>query len=336
MQWAYPERWPALVLVPAACALLAWAFADRRRALARFVAPPLIRELAGAVDDAARRAKAALVVAGLALLAVALIGPQWGIRWQRVTRRGVDLMIALDVSKSMLAQDVKPNRLERAKLAVRDLIPLLHGDRIGLIAFAGTSFAQCPLTSDYGAFALMLEEVTPEIIPRGGTALAQAIRTGITAFQAGSTGSQALIIISDGENHEGDALEAAKEAAKAGIKIYTIGIGTPEGELIPIVDESGHQTFLKDRDGRTVKSRLDERILEQIALATGGSYVRATPTSFGLDVLYRERIAALSQRDFESAMRKRAEHRFQWPLAFALLALAVELVIPERRTAEAG
>ena len=210
---------------------------------------------------------------------------------------------------------------------------MLRGDRIGLIAFAGTSFAQCPLTSDYGAFALMLEEIDTDILPRGGTALAQAIRGGIKAFQTSAAGSQALILITDGEDHEGDVLDAAKEAAKAGVKIYCIGIGTAEGELIPLVDEQGHQTFLKDREGRTVKSRLDEPTLERIAIETGGSYVRATATSFGLDLLYRERIGKLEQRDYDSALRKRYEQRFQWPLAAALVLLGAELLISDRRRA---
>ncbi len=331
MQWAYPERWAWLWLAPSVAAFWWWAFRRRRQALSRFADPALVSVLAGDVAWERRRLKVGLVTAGLLSLLVALVGPQWGFHWEEVRRRGVDIVIALDVSKSMLAEDVKPNRLQRAKLAIQELVPLLKGDRVGLLAFAGTSFMPCPLTVDYGAFSLTLEEVTTETIPRGGTAIAQAIRASLKAFEGSARGSRALVLITDGEDHEGDPVEAAKEAAKAGVKIFCIGIGTSEGELIPITDEEGHQTFLKDRQGRTVKSRLDEVVLQKVALESGGSYVRATATAFGLDVIYRERIAKLERQEFESALQKRYEHRFQWPLAVAFLLLGLEPLISDRR-----
>ncbi len=334
MQWAYPERWMWVWLVPVVAAFWWWASRQRRQALARFADPVLVEALADDVLWGRRRLKAAMVTGGLLCLVLALVGPQWGFRWEEVTRRGIDIVIALDVSKSMLAEDVKPNRLERAKLAIQELIPLLKGDRVGLIAFAGTSFVQCPLTVDYGAFSLTLEEVTTDTIPRGGTAIAQAIRTGVKALEGSARGSRALALITDGEDHEGDPVAAAKEAAQAGVKLFCIGIGTPEGELIPITDEQGHQTFLKDREGRTVKSRLDEAMLQKVALETGGSYVRATSTAFGLDLVYRERIAKLEQQEFESSLQKRYEQRFQWPLAVALVLLALEPLVADRRRAQ--
>lgn len=331
MDWAYPERWIWFWLLPALGAFWISAFRRRRNALTRFAEAPLLAELARLVDWSARRLKAIVLTAGVGLLLLALVGPQWGFQWQQVTRRGVDIVIALDVSKSMLAEDVKPSRLERAKLAIKELIPLLQGDRVGLVVFAGTSFLQCPLTVDYGAFSMMLDHVTPDAIPQGGTNLTHAIRASLKAMGSSSSESRAMVLITDGEDHQSDPVNAAKEAAKAGVKIVCIGIGTTEGELIPMTDAEGHQTFLKDREGRTVKSRLNESMLQQVALSTGGSYVRATATSFGLDVIYRERISKLEQQQSESVMRKRAQPRFQWPLALAMILLAMEPLLSDRR-----
>ena len=330
MHWAHPERWGWLWLLPGLAAWWGWAFRARRRALARVAAPALLPHLAGSVDWAMRRLKAGATLCGIAALLLALIGPQWGFRWQQVTRRGVDLIIALDVSKSMLTEDVKPSRLARAKLAIADLADQLRGDRVGLVAFAGTAFLQCPLTVDYGALLLTLEETDADTIPRGGTALAAAIRESLRALEASSSVSRAIVIISDGESHEGDALAAAREAAQAGVPVFTIGIGTMEGELIPLVDAQGQRTFLQDRDGRTVKSRLEEVVLKDVAFATGGGYVRATPTASGLDLLYRERIANLEPREQGSAMQKQHELRFQWMLAAALLLFGLEPWLSDR------
>lgn len=335
MHWAYPERWIWCWLLPALIGFWVWASRNRRRLLERFVAPALLPHLAAAVNWEARRLKAACVAFGLLFMLLALVGPQWGFRWQEVTRKGVDLVIALDVSNSMLAEDVKPNRLERAKLAIKELLPQLPGDRVALVAFAGTAFTQCPLTVDYGAFELVLDEVDTDLIPRGGTDLAAAIRESLDVLKASTHGSRALVLISDGESQSGNITAAAKEAAEAGVAIYAIGIGTPDGELIPVTDEHGNRSFLKDREGRTVKSRLDETGLQQAALASGGSYVRATPTSFGLDLLYREQISKLDKQELESTMKKQAEMRFQWPLALAVLLLALEPWLSDRKRAPA-
>jgi len=322
--------------VPAAIGWLAWAVANRRRMLSRLAHPSLLPVLTATVDWARRRMRAGLIVAALLAIVVALAGPQWGAEWEDVKSRGADILIALDVSKSMLATDVKPNRLERAKLAIHELLPLLSGDRIGLVTFAGTSFLQCPLTVDYDAFAMTLDDASPDQIPKGGTAIGQGIRTAVKAFDAGTQGARVLVIVTDGEDHEGDPMAAAKEAAKAGVTIFAVGIGTQEGELIPVADDAGHQTFVKDREGRTVKSRLDESLLQRIAPETGGSYVRATATAFGLDVLYRDRIARLARGEGQSGKKQHAEERFQWPLAMALVLLMAELQVGDRRSPKAA
>jgi Ca-activated chloride channel family protein len=260
--------------------------------------------------------------------------PQWGFSWEEVRRSGLDILIAIDTSKSMLAGDIKPNRLERSKLAVKDLIKKLRGDRIGLIAFSGNAFLQCPLTVDYSGFLLSLNELNFNSIPKGGTSISSAIKTAMDSYEGGQKKYKILVIITDGEDHEGNVAEMAEKAKDAGIKIFSIGIGTKEGELISVTDESGNKVFLKDRQGNVVKTRLDETTLQKIALTTGGSYVRATNTEFGLDLIYEEKLSKMEKREIESNMIKRYEERFQIPLAIALVLLCLEPFISERRRSE--
>jgi Ca-activated chloride channel family protein len=303
----------------------------RRRAalLAAFADAPLVPRLAPEADAHRIRRRAVLRGAALVLVAVALAGPKWGFHWQEVHREGIDLIVALDTSRSMLATDVKPNRLERAKYAILDLLPLLQGDRIGLVAFAGTAFLECPLTLDYAAFERSLRAVDVGIIPRGGTAIARAIDTSLDAFDARQGKYEAIILITDGEDHEGDVKEAAQRAAEQGVKIFTIGIGTAEGDLLPL----GKDGFVKDRSGQVVKSRLNEDTLKDIALTTGGAYVQGLGASLGLDQVFRDHIATMERREVASTLERRYEERFQIPLALALLALAIEALMPLRRAA---
>ena len=300
----------------------------RRAALLRgFAEEPLVARLAPDVDQRRAVRRTAVRLAALLLVVVALAGPKWGFHWQEVHREGIDLVVALDTSRSMLASDVKPNRIERAKYAIMDLLPLLQGDRIGLVAFAGTAFLECPLTLDYAAFERSLRAVDVGIIPRGGTAIARAIDTALDAFDARQGKYEAIILITDGEDHEGDVKEAAQRASEAGVKIFTIGIGTPEGELLPL--EKGG--FVKDRSGQVVKSRLNDETLKEIALTTGGAYVQGLGPSLGLDQVFRDHIATMERREVASTLERRYEDRFQIPLAVALLLLAVEALMPRRR-----
>jgi Ca-activated chloride channel family protein len=318
----------ALVGIPLLAAFLVHAHRRRARALAEFAEAGLLSRLAPDVAPRRRVVRDALRLAALLAGIVALAGPRWGFHWEEVRREGVDLIIALDTSKSMLAVDVKPNRLERAKLAVLDLLRLLKGDRVGLVAFAGTAFLQCPLTLDYDAFAQSLEAVDAGIIPRGGTALGRAIDTAIAAFEGRQGKHAALILITDGEDHEGDVEAAVTRAAEHDIKIFTVGIGTVEGELIPLAQ--GQPGFLKDRDGMVVKSRLDEGALRTIAEKTGGAYLRSSGDALGLDVLFSDHIAAMERRELESAIERRFEDRFQLPLLLALLLLCAEALLGDR------
>jgi Ca-activated chloride channel family protein len=231
----------------------------------------------------------------------------------------------------MLATDVKPDRLERSKFAVKDLVKKLSGDRVGLIAFSGTAFLQCPLTIDYNGFLLALDDLTTATIPRPGTAITAAIREAINVLKGPDTKYKVLVIITDGEDLEGDALKAAKDAADLGIKIYCIGVGTTEGELIPAVGRDGARGYLADKRGNVVKTKLNEDILKQVAISTGGSYVRATQGEFGLVLLYDKSISKLEKRDIDAKMRKQYQERYQYFLALALILLFLEPLIPERK-----
>jgi len=308
-----------------------WAAAKRKRALARLAEEGLLAEIASSVDTERRKLKAFLVVTAVFLIVIALMRPQWGFSWQEVKKKGFDILIAIDTSKSMLAEDVRPNRLERTKLAVKDLLRKLKGDRVGLIAFSGNAFLQCPLTTDYNGFILMLDDLSVSTIPKGGTSVTGAIIEAIVTYKGQAREEKVLVLMTDGEDHEGNAVKAAERARKDGIKIYCIGIGTTEGELIPVTDEDGRQTFLKDREGNVVKTRLSEETLEKIARATGGSYIRASGAGFGLDTLYREKLSGMQKRTFEEKLKKRYKERFQIPLFLAVVLLIAEIFVSERK-----
>jgi Ca-activated chloride channel family protein len=324
--WRDPWSFAGLVLVAGLGAFLVWARHRRARALAAFVAAALQPTVAPDVDPRRRALRAGLLVAAAGLIVLALAGPMWGFRWEQVRRQGIDLVIALDTSRSMLATDVKPDRLARAKLAVRDLVAEARGDRLALVPFAGTAFLLCPLTLDTGAFLQSLAAVEVGIIPRGGTTLPAAIDASLAAFEGREASHQAVVLITDGESHEGDLDAALATAKERGVRIFTVGIGTPEGELVP--GDGG--AFFKDRRGQVVKSRLDEATLERIAVDTGGVYLRAAGAGLGLPELYRDHIATLDKRELESTLERRYELRYQLPLGLAFLLLLVERLIGDR------
>jgi len=327
IEWRDPVSLAALALVPALAAFLVWARRRRRRDLETFVAAGLLPVVSPDVDPRRRTTRAVLLVATTLLLALTLGGPMWGFHWEEVHREGLDLVVAIDTSRSMLSTDVKPNRLARAKLAVQDLLARMRGDRIALVAFAGSAFVQCPLTLDHAAFLQSLDAIEAGIIPRGGTSLSAAIDASLDAFEGRQGNHQALVLITDGEDHEGDVKAATKRASERGVAVYTVGIGTTEGELIPT--EAGG--FVKDRSGQVVKSRLDEETLKQIAVDTGGVYLHAAGASMGLTELYDDYIAKKEKRELASTLEKRFEQRFQVPLGLAVLLLLVEPMIGERR-----
>ena len=331
MVWRTPQLLWLLCCVPLVAGLLVWALRRRRRALEQFAQASLLPVLTSDTAQRGHRWRAGLLVGALSLLLIALAGPRWGFEWEAVRREGADIVVALDTSRSMLATDVSPTRLERAKLALQDLVQQLQGDRIGLVAFAGSAFIQCPLTLDYGAFLESLRAVTVGIIPKGGTALGEAITTGLAAFENQPGQHHALLIITDGEDHDGQIRAASRQAAEKGIKIYTVGVGSPEGELIPL-SVDGRRSFLKDRQGQVVKSRLDTDTLQQIALTTGGAYVYDAGPSLGLGEIYTRYLSQLEKRDLTSTLERRYAERFQLPLALGLILLALEGCIRDRRS----
>ena len=260
---------------------------------------------------------------------LALARPQWGFRWEEVRRKGLDLMVVMDTSRSMMASDFKPSRLQQAKLGVRDLLRKLRGDRVGLVPFAGSSLLQCPLTIDYAAFAMTLDDLYAGIIPRGGTAIEQALRTASGAFPADGTADRVILLITDGEDHEGDPLALLPELKEQNIRVYTIGIGTLEGEMVPAADGQGG--YFKDRQGQIVKTALKEDVLQKLALGTGGTYVRSAPGDTGLERVFNESINSLKRSEQETRTAKIYEERFLWPIAAALLLLAWEALLSDRR-----
>ncbi len=333
MKFGRAELLLLLWLVPAAIVFFAWAFRRKRQLLLRFAAAEVLGRLVPAQSPGRQRAKAALLVLALGGLGIALSEPRWGWRWEEMHRKGADVLVAIDVSKSMLAEDLKPSRLERAKREVIDLLRVVEGDRIGLVAFAGAAFVQCPLTLDYGAAQIFLDALSPDLIPVPGTALAEAIRTATQAFGPGTHDARALVLITDGEDLEEGAIEAAKEAKKEGIKIFAVGMGAPDGAPIP--DPAGG--FRKDESGNVILSRLDETTLQKIALETGGTYVRAGASGLDLEQLYWKDIKGrTSARELESPRQRRWEERFQWFVGLALLALVIEALLPERRRQARG
>ena len=319
MKFGAPEfiKW-LLLIIPLAVLFI---FLHRQRAvrLAQLIASGIWETVIP--GHSKKRGSRRIVLRLLALLCIglALTRPQWGSHWEEVKQRGLDIIVVLDTSKSMLAEDIKPNRLKQAQWAVQDFVKQLKGDRIGLVAFAGSSFLQCPATIDYAAFTMMLNDVYAGIIPRGGTAIEQALKTAAESFDTKSEADRVLILITDGEDHEGDPMRMAEQLRKDNIKLFCIGVGTLEGELIPATEG-----YVKNPQGQVVKSSLNETLLEKLASETGGFYVRSAPGDFGLDRIYKLGIAGLQRNEQETRLAKVYEERFVWFAAAALFFLLAE------------
>jgi Ca-activated chloride channel family protein len=304
---------------------------QERRALERFAQKGLLSGLLSSIDFKNRRRKIVLFFTALILLIVALMRPQWGFHWEEGKRSGLDILFAIDTSRSMLAEDLKPNRLEHAKGMIRDLVKELKGDRVGLIAFSGRGFLVCPLTNDYNGFLLSVEGLDVDTLSRGGTSISSAIGEALKSYGEGEKKYKILILLSDGENHEGDPLTLMETTKQEGLRIFCIGIGTREGELIPITRDSSQKEFLKDGQGNVIKSVLNEDLLRSIALETDGGYARVNGGESVLKRIYEERLLKMEKGEFEGRMRKSYKERFQIPLAIALLLLVFETFIWERR-----
>src|SRR4029077_12806939 len=266
---------------------------------------------------------------------VSLAQPRWGYTFEDVKRKGLDLLIAVDTSRSMLSNDVQPNRLDRVKLAIQDLISQLQGDRVGLIAFAGRAFLQAPLTIDYDAVVEGLNDLDTKTIPEGGTNISSAITLAAQSFGKSAMGNRALVIFTDGEELSGDAVKTAKETADAGVRIFTVGVGTPQGSLIPITGDDGQTAFVKDSAGQVVKSKLDDKRLREIAQATGGFYIHLESGPRTMQQVQTEGLAKMQAAEMDVRLSRRPIERYEWPLGAALIALALSILIPERRRVRA-
>ncbi len=330
--------WLVVGLLAVIAVLLLEIGAHRRRAqaLRHFVAPHLVGSLASSVSLAKRLSKRLLLLGAVACLFIALARPHMFYRWEEEARTGLDLLVAMDCSKSMLTEDVKPNRLEKAKLAVSDFADKLPDDRLGLIAFAGDAFLQVPLTLDHEAFQTAVQELDTDTIPRPGTDIATAINEAVSAAASQASNTKILLLITDGEDLEGRGVAAAQNAAKAGLKIYTIGVGTPAGDFIPERDESGALMYLHDSDGNIVKSRLDESTLKQIADVTGGAYVELGQRGEGLQEIYQKYIATLPRHQVESRRHKVRFEQYEWPLGLSILFLVASMLLGERSRSRAN
>ena len=322
----------AYLLLPALVALEWWAAARRRRALDRFGERGRIDRLTAAVSPRGQLTRTVLMLAAVVLLVTALARPQFGDRVDTVRREGQDVVVALDLSASMEAEDIAPNRLAAAKLAVGRLIERLDGDRIGLVAFAGEAFVQSPLTLDYAAAALFLNAMEPDLVPVPGTDLGQAIEVALDGFGEPGERSRQLVVITDGEDHEGAIDAAVERAADEGVRVYAVGMGSTEGVPIPSFDESGAPNgFLRDDEGSVVTTRLDDVTLQRVADRTGGAYYHAAAGSGAAFDRLVEELTGGEGGEIESREVTRYEEQYQIFLGLALLLLAAEALIPERR-----
>ncbi|KAA3617812.1 MAG: VWA domain-containing protein [Calditrichaeota bacterium] len=328
LRFANPSYLYGLWAVFLITAFYIYVFRSREKLLKKFGHIEILQKMMPGYKNSRRIWKAALIHLAFISLVLAISGPQIGTAMEDVKREGIDIIVALDVSLSMQAEDIAPNRLEKAKYEVNKLIDILEGDRIGLVAFAGMAHVQAPLTLDYSAARLFLRLMETNLIPQPGTAIGDAIRTAQKAFNQKERKHKVLILITDGEDHESDPLKAAEEAAQEGIIIYTIGLGSPQGVPIPLINKYGNKEgFKKDRKGNVVTTKLDATTLQQIAYATEGKYYISTSGEAELDEIYKE-VSQMEKKELTSRQFSQYENRFQIFVALAILFLLIETFLP--------
>ncbi|MDB6028974.1 MAG: hypothetical protein JWM68_5197 [Verrucomicrobiales bacterium] len=333
MRFALPQcLWLAFVLVPLLAIFLFWSWRTKQKLIAQFVTSRLLANLTVGVSKTRQQMRLVLLGCTVAFAMLAMARPQWGFDWEEAKQQGLDILVAIDTSKSMLASDVAPTRLARAKLAAFDLMKIAKSDRLGVIAFAGSAFLQTPLTLDEEAFRQSVETLEAGIIPQGGTALGEAIDTATKAFETSGENHKILVLFTDGEDHDSGAMESAEKAAKAGVKIFTIGVGSAEGELIRMPDAQGNVGFLKDDQGNVVKSHLNESLLQQIATVANGFYLPLRGAN-PMETLYQRGLAPLPKTDSTTKTVKTYHERYHWPLFLAIVLLIAEMFLPQRKRA---
>lgn len=318
-----------LLIIPLLTILFVWTRISRRKALRKFGNEQILKELMPFVSTSRPVFKFIILMLALAFVITGIARPQFGSKLKTVKREGIELIIALDVSNSMMAEDIQPNRLERAVRAISRLIDRLHDDKIGLVVFAGDAYTQLPITSDYNSAKLFLNAVSPEIVPKQGTAIGAAVNLALRSFTPEGEANKAIVIITDGENHEDDAVTAARTASENGIFVHAIGMGLPQGSPIPVM-VNGQKDYMKDRDGNVVITKLNEPMLEQIAAAGNGIYVRANNAQIGLNALFDE-INKMEKQEMESRIYSEYDDQFQYFFAMALFLILFEFVILERK-----
>ncbi len=320
----------ALLLIPVFVSMYIIASFWRKKAIRRFGDEHLMQKLMPQVSSFRMMMKFVLFSLAFISLIIAIANPQIGSKIENAKRKGIDLIIALDVSNSMLAQDIQPNRLSASKQAISKLIDKLKGDRIGIVVFAGHAYTQLPITTDYAAAKMFLNTVSPDMLPSQGTAIGEAVMLGAKSFGE-SKHNKAIVVITDGEDHEGDALKEVEAAVDQGIKVYTIGMGLPEGGPIPIYANGALTDYKKDHEGKTITTKLNEPMLQQIAAAGQGTYVRANNSQAGLNKIFEE-IDQLEESEFETKTFSDYEDRFQYFLGFSIILLLIEFIIVERKS----
>jgi Ca-activated chloride channel homolog len=319
--WAFP----ALVLFFLVCRK------RKIKAMNALIDNSLWHEIAPSDINRRDRISIGLLIISILLLLAAFSRPQIGFRWSESEREGVDIIFAIDVSNSMLAEDIMPSRLERVKIEIETMINKMSGSRLGIVAFAGEAFLQCPLTLDYDGFRAVLLDLDTGTIPTGGTSIGKALFKAIESFEAGPVKYRLIILVTDGEEHDESAVNAISLAKKSGIKVFCIGVGTPAGAHIPIMDKTGQKKLMKDEKGRTVLSKLNEDILKQAAFDTGGSYIRSDPVSFGLDALYSQKISGMEKKQIKAERSKQYNEYFQVLIIFAIACLILEMFVSRKK-----
>lgn len=325
--------WPLVLSAPVLLALGAFALAARARERAALVAPRRMARFLPGYSENRARLRVALACAGALLLAVSALGPVRGYTEREVRRRGVDLVVCIDTSRSMLARDVRPSRLERARREVRGLLERLAGDRVALLAFSGDAREVAPLTHDYSTLATLLGEVSPADNRKGGTDLAAALERALALFDGRTGNHEAIVLITDGEDLEGEGAAMAREAERRGIRVFVVGVGTKEGGKIPAVLADGSEGFLRDPAGNEIVTRLDPATLETLAESTGGMFLSTEQSPTPLEELYRVGVARMERRELEGGLERVPHDRFQWTLALGLCCILAEAGLRERRGA---
>lgn len=328
-RFAHIEYLWGLLIIPLLALFFILSRFARKRALRRFGNNETIKELMPFASKSRPAFKFIVVMLALAFFIVGAARPQFGSKLKKMKREGIELIIALDVSNSMMAEDIQPNRLERAKRAISRLVDRLKDDKIGLIVFAGEAYTQLPITSDYNSAKLFLEAVNTEMVPRQGTAIGAAINLAMRSFTPEGEANKAIVIITDGENHEDDPLAAAEEAINSGIVVHTIGMGLPQGAPIPF-SSNGQKDYMRDNDGNVVVTKLDEPMLEKIAAAGNGIYVRANNAQVGLNALFDE-INKMETEEMETLVYSEYDDQFQYFFAIGIFLLLLEFIILERK-----